>query len=86
MRALGLDLGQKRVGVATSDSAGTLAMPIEVVALDVVIDNAEHQAIADLVEEWEAEIVVVDACTACVMDGSVGPMAREVRIRGKGVG
>ena len=40
MRALGLDLGQKRVGVAVSDSAGALAMPIEV--LDRLGDLLGH--------------------------------------------
>ena len=55
MRALGLDLGQKRVGVAVSDSAGALAMPIEV--LSRLGDRPrEHRAIAELVEEWEAEL------------------------------
>ena len=32
VRALGIDLGTKRIGVALSDSAGTLATPYEVVA------------------------------------------------------
>ena len=36
MRALGLDLGSKRIGVAVSDSDGTLAMPIEVLERSVV--------------------------------------------------
>ncbi|MGB0996256.1 MAG: Holliday junction resolvase RuvX, partial [Acidimicrobiales bacterium] len=74
MRALGLDLGQKRVGVAVSDSAGALAMPIEV--LSRLGDRPrEHRAIAELVEEWEAEIVVVGL--PFNMDGSAGPMAKK---------
>lgn len=73
VRAIGLDLGQKRIGVAVSDTAGTLAMPIEV--LSRLGDRPrEHRAIADLVVEWEAEIVVVGL--PYNMDGSVGPMAR----------
>lgn len=83
MRALGLDLGQKRVGVAISDSAGTLAMPIEVVARRGDRQR-EHQAIADLVEEWEAEIVVVGL--PYNMDGSVGPMARKYGSEAKALG
>jgi hypothetical protein len=31
MRALGVDLGTKRIGIAISDSAGTVASPFEVV-------------------------------------------------------
>ena len=83
MRALGLDLGQKRVGVAISDSAGTLAMPIEVVARRGDRQR-EHQAFADLVEEWEAEIVVVGL--PYNMDGSVGPMARKYGSEAKALG
>lgn len=74
MRALGLDLGSKRIGVAVSDSDGTLAMPIEVLKRSG--DRArEHREIAALVEEWEAEIVVVGL--PYNMDGSVGPQAKK---------
>ena len=83
MRALGLDLGQKRIGVAVSDAAGTLAMPIEV--LDRLGDRPrEHRAIADLVTEWEAEIVVVGL--PYNMDGSAGPMARKYTSEAKRLG
>lgn len=83
MRALGLDLGQKRIGVAVSDAAGTLAMPIEV--LDRLGDRAqEHGAIADLVTEWEVEIVVVGL--PFNMDGSAGSMARKCAGEAKRLG
>lgn len=74
MRALGLDLGTKRVGVAVSDSAGTLATPIEVVAR-LGDRPREHRIVAALVEEWEAEIVVVGLPYS--LDGTLGPMARK---------
>ncbi len=74
MRALGLDLGTKRVGVAVSNSGGTLATPIEVVAR-LGDRPREHRIIAELVEEWEAEIVVVGLPYS--LDGSVGPMAQK---------
>lgn len=83
LRALGLDLGQKRVGVAVSDSAGALAMPIEV--LDRLGDRRrEHRAIADLVVEWEAEIVVVGL--PYNMDGSTGSQARKYASEAKALG
>ena len=73
MRALGLDLGTKRIGVAVSDSDGRLATPADVVHRTG--DRAgEHRAIAALVDEWEAGIVVVGVPYS--LDGSVGPMAR----------
>lgn len=83
MRALGLDLGSKRVGVAISDSRGSLATPIEV--LKRVGDRKrEHRAIADLVEEWEAEIVVVGMPYS--LDGSMGPAAKLCRSEAKALG
>ena len=76
MRALGLDLGTKRIGVAVSDSAGTVATPVDTVHRQG--DRpAEHRAIAALVDEWEAEIVVVGMPYS--LDGSEGPMAKKCR-------
>lgn len=83
VRALGLDLGAKRIGVAICDSDGRVATPIEVVAR--VGDRAtEHAAIAGLVVEWEAEIVVVGL--PYNMDGSVGPMAKKCLSETKALG
>jgi len=83
MRALGLDLGQKRIGVAVSNSEGTLAMPIEVLNR---LGNRprEHRLIGDLVIEWEAEIVVVGL--PFNMDGSQGPMAKKYASEAKSLG
>ena len=72
MRALGVDLGSKRIGLAVSDSAGTIATPIGVIARTG--DPAAHRrSIAAEVAEWEAEIVVVGLPTS--LDGSTGPAA-----------
>jgi putative holliday junction resolvase len=73
VRALGLDLGTKRVGVALSDSAGSLATPYEVIAR-VGDRRREHARIAALVDEADAEIVVVGLPLS--LDGSVGPAAQ----------
>ncbi len=70
---MGLDLGSKRIGVAISDSGGSVATPIEVVKR-VGDRRREHQAIVDLVAEWEAEIVVVGLPYS--LDGSIGPAAK----------
>ncbi len=74
MRALGLDLGAKRIGVAVSDSAGTVATPIEVLRRRGH-RSLEHREIAALVQEWEVEIVVVGLPYS--LDGSIGPMAKK---------
>lgn len=72
-RALGVDLGSKRIGVALS--ASTLATPYEVVQRsgDKVRD---HRRIADLVDEAGAEVVVVGLPLS--LDGTVGPAAQRV--------
>ncbi len=76
MRALGLDLGSRRIGVSVSDSAATVATPIETVQRSA--DHAtDYRAIADLVAEWEVEIVVVGLPLS--LDGTVGPAARAVQ-------
>jgi len=84
MRALGVDLGSRRIGVALSDSAGTVASPFEVVERSGDRQR-DHRRLADLVDETEAEIVVVGVPYS--MDGSVGPAARralaEIRVLGR---
>ena len=76
MRALGLDLGERRVGVAVCDSAGTVATPVETLVRTGDPDR-DLRAIADQVRQWEAEIVVVGLPIS--LDGSEGPAARTAR-------
>jgi len=73
VRALGLDLGTKRIGVAVSDGEGRLATPVDVVQR-TGDRQQEHRALVDLAAEWEAEVVVVGIPYS--LDGSTGPMAR----------
>ncbi len=73
MRVLALDLGSRRIGVALSDPSGTIASPHSV--LERAGDPAaDHQAIAALVVELEAERVVVGLPIS--MGGGMGPAAR----------
>ncbi len=72
MRALGIDLGSKRIGVALANSEGTLATPYEVVARSG--DRArDHRAIAVLAEEAGAEVLVIGLPLS--LDGRVGAAA-----------
>lgn len=77
VRAIGLDLGERRIGVALSDSAGTLATPYEVVTRsgDRTRDLAR---LAELVAEADAEVVVVGLPLS--LDGSRGPAAQRVEV------
>lgn len=73
MRALGIDLGSKRIGIAVSDRSGTIASPLVVLERSGSVRH-DHAAIARLVLEEEAEAVVVGM--PLNMDGSHGPAAR----------
>lgn len=71
MRAVGVDLGTKRVGVAVS--AGSLATPYDVLVRSGDRDR-DHQEIAAIVRDVSAEVVVVGLPLS--LDGSMGPAAR----------
>ena len=73
MRAVGLDLGTRRIGVAVSDRDGILASPHTVITRsgDAAADRA---AIARLVDDLGAERVVVGLPLS--LDGTMGPAAR----------
>ncbi|GIP24939.1 putative pre-16S rRNA nuclease [Paenibacillus sp. J23TS9] len=69
MRILGLDYGDRKIGVAVSDLFGWTAQGLEVV--ERRRDGAEMQRIADLVREYEVEELVVGLPKN--MNGSIGP-------------
>jgi len=75
VRALGIDLGSRRIGVALSDSGGTLATPYETVQRsgDVARD---HRRLLELAAEAEVECLVVGLPLS--LDGTVGPAAQGV--------
>ncbi|MBM46827.1 MAG: Holliday junction resolvase RuvX [Acidimicrobiaceae bacterium] len=82
MRAVGIDLGEKRIGVAISDSSGNLATPYDVVFRTGNRDQ-EHQQIRAIVEEVEAEILVIGLPLS--LDGSEGQAAQGAREEAKAI-
>ena len=75
MRALGVDLGEKRIGIAVSDRNGKVATPLQVIIRSKSIKQ-DHKKICDLVDEWEADIVVVGMPYS--LNGSKGLAAKTV--------
>lgn len=74
MVLIGLDIGEKRVGVAASDPLGKTAQPLETIPRD-------EQAIprlSELIRDRGAELLVVGL--PLLMDGSEGEQARRVRL------
>lgn len=72
-RALGVDLGTRRIGIAVSDSAGTMATPRGTVTRSGDAER-DRRALVDLAVEEEAVVVVVGLPLS--LDGSRGPAAR----------
>ena len=73
IRALGVDLGSKRIGIAVSDLSGTIASALTTVHRSSSRRH-DHAAIARLVRDEEAEVVVVGLPLS--LDGTSGPAAR----------
>jgi putative Holliday junction resolvase len=75
MRALALDLGDRRIGVAVSDADERVASPVTV--LERTRDRERlHRQIAELVVEWDVAILVVGLPLS--LDGGTGPAAAKV--------
>ncbi len=72
MRALGVDLGSKRIGLATSDLSGTIASPLSTIVRASSV-RVDHASIARVVRDEEVEIVVVGL--PITMSGEIGPAA-----------
>ena len=77
MRVLGIDLGSKRIGIATSDRSGTIATPYTVL-LRCGSMGGDHRNIAKMVVEEEAVAVIVGL--PLNMDGSEGKAAQAARV------
>ena len=75
MRVLGLDVGQKRIGVVLSDHEGILASPLTIIdAAD--IEHAINN-ISDLCDQYQVDRIVVGMPKS--MDGTLGKQAEVVQ-------
>ena len=80
VRALGIDLGSKRIGIAVSDLSGTIASALTTVHRSTSRRH-DHDEIARLVRDEECEVVVVGLPLS--LDGSHGPAARRATTEAK---
>lgn len=74
MRVLGLDVGERRIGVAISDPLGITAQRLTLIARTTLADDI--RALAGLVAEHGAEAVVVGL--PLTMQGTMGEQAQRV--------
>ena len=75
MRSIGLDVGDKRIGVALSDPQGILASPLATIERQDEI--ADVVTITDMASESGAGIIIVGLPRS--MDGSIGQQAEKVK-------
>lgn len=73
-RILGLDVGERRIGVAISTPEGGLAIPLRII--DAQDDEADARAIIELARSENVALVIIGHPLS--MDGTVGPQARKV--------
>ena len=74
---LAIDLGTRRIGVARSDAAGILALPVETVYRD---GGQEMFRITELVAEYNAQEIIIGLPR--LLSGKEGKNAADVRAWG----
>jgi len=74
MRALALDIGQTRIGIAASDLTGTIASPVKVLPASEVLSHA--RSFTRILEDYEPEVLVCGRPRT--LAGADGPQARRV--------
>ncbi len=74
-RSLGLDIGDKRIGVALSDPDGILASPFTII--NRIDDTVDVEAIISIVEQQQVKQIIVGLPYS--MDGSLGKQAEKVK-------
>lgn len=79
MRSLGLDIGDKRMGVALSDPLGILASPLLV--FEHKDDAADIETILQLVKQHQVEQIIIGLPQS--MNGTIGPQAEKVKAFGE---
>ncbi len=74
MRCLGLDVGDKRIGVALCDPLGILASPLTII--DRQDDSVAVEAIVRVIDQKGVELIIVGL--PVTMDGGIGAQAEKV--------
>ena len=79
MRALALDIGEKRIGVAVSDPLGAIATPVCVLPAAEVLANAPSWR--RVLEDWEPDVLVCGR--PLTLGGDVGPQAASIEAKAR---
>jgi putative Holliday junction resolvase len=79
VRVIGIDFGERRIGVAVSDATGTLARPLKTIERGISDDEAieaVHGIVADLASEDAVGAIVVGL--PAHLDGTPSPQTARV--------
>ncbi len=79
MRALALDIGEVRVGIAASDASGRVASPVKVLPAAEVLGCA--RTFKRILEDYEPDVLVCGRPKT--MAGEDGPQAERVMAQGR---
>nr|WP_073294422.1 Holliday junction resolvase RuvX [Parolsenella massiliensis] len=74
MRALALDIGEVRIGIAASDASGRIAGPVKVLPAAEVLGHA--RTFRRILEDYEPEVLVCGRPQT--MSGEDGPQAERI--------
>ncbi|MGI6230731.1 MAG: Holliday junction resolvase RuvX [Tractidigestivibacter sp.] len=75
MRALALDIGEKRIGIAVSDPSGRVASPVCVLPAPEVLSGA--RSFRRVLEDWEPDVLVCGR--PLTMSGEEGPQVARIK-------
>lgn len=78
MRALALDIGEARIGIAASDASGRVASPVKVLPAAEVLGHA--RTFRRILEDYEPDVLVCGRPKT--MAGEDGPQAQRVMEQG----
>ena len=81
MRALALDIGEVRIGIAASDASGRVASPVKVLPAAEVLSCAK--TFRRILEDYEPEVLVCGRPQT--MSGEDGPQAERVMAQARSI-
>jgi len=81
VRALALDIGEVRVGVAVSDPAGRVASPVCVLPAAEVLSHA--RTFVRVLEDWEPDVLVCGR--PMTLAGEEGPQAERIMAQARAI-
>lgn len=75
MQVLALDIGEKRIGIASASTGGKVATPVKVMPANEVLENSRNWRM--LLQDYEPELLICGCPKS--MSGAKGQQAQRVR-------